>query len=117
MTCPRCERGDCPGCVVEVDCTSCERPVSIDHTDNRGRCPGCVEQAAADAAADATVSPETIRQAVEAAVEAERWACAELCDAMAENALRSQDVRAMARAEGYRAAARMIRQRGAVRAP
>lgn len=113
--CPRCKRGDCPGCVVDVDCVGCKQSVSIDHTDAKGRCPGCVERAAAEAAADATVSPEVIRQAVVAAVEAERWACAELCDAMAESAAQSSQHGAEGRVGAYRAAARVIRQRGAVR--
>lgn len=52
MTCARCKRGDCPGCVVEVDCVGCEQPVSIDHTDAKGRCPKCSAGIAAALEAD-----------------------------------------------------------------
>ena len=47
MSCHRCKSTTCPGCVTEVDCITCDQPVSIDHTDSKGRCPACAAGVAA----------------------------------------------------------------------
>lgn len=52
VTCRRCKDSTCGGCVTEVDCVTCEQPVSIDHTDSKGRCPSCAAGVAAALEAD-----------------------------------------------------------------
>lgn len=53
MSCARCHRTDCPGCVPLAECTGpCGLLIESDHADDRGRCAECADMAACVACFD-----------------------------------------------------------------